>query len=213
MATKPRDYKNEAFQESEARSSTLRWMQSRVDTLRKSVTAHDVLRMNGVTLSHSGDREEQFPCPFHGVDRHPSARVYPESVTGPSHVWCFVCRKNWDAIGLWKQFLGGSGDMKFSRVLFEMERAFSITPPERPPSPEEMEDFEDPEVVRVGMTFDLCEDRLKREKQSFDMKSHLMLGAVLDRVRYQFENGQLAVEKTKEVLQKVLDKIGARVRQ
>ncbi len=207
-----RDYYGDAVQESESRESSKRWMEARVVVIRKNVTAHDVLRKNGIKLNHSGDREEQFPCPFHGVDHHPSARVYPESVKGPSHVWCFVCRKNWDAIALWKQFSGGNGDMKFSRLLFEIERAYGITPPPPPPKPG-MGEEEDLEVEQVKSTFEVCERRLSSAKESFEMKAHLMLGAVLDRVRYQFETGVLSVEKTTEVLQKVLDKIGARVRQ
>lgn len=206
----PRDYQGEAFQEHEAREASRRWIQARVEAIRKSVSAHDILRRNGIKLRYNEDREEQFSCPFHGVDTHPSARVYPETVRGPSHVWCFVCHQNWDAIALWKKF--GGGESKFTRVLAEIERAFGITPPERPPTPAEMADYVDPEVVQTEMMFDVCERRLRSAKVSFDMKGHLTVGSILDRVRYQFEHGKVSVEKTKTILQQVLDKIGAKVR-
>ncbi len=205
-----RDYKGEAFQESEAREASRRWIQARVEAIRKTVSAHDVLRRNGIKLRYSEDREEQFACPFHGIDRHPSARVYPETVRGPSHVWCFVCHENWDAIALWKKF--GGGESKFTRVLAEIERAYGLIPPERPPPAAEMADHVAPEVIQVELMFDVCERRLRTERSAFDLKGHLTIGSVLDRVLYQFQNGAISAEKTKAILQQVLDKIGAKVR-
>lgn len=206
-----RDYKGEAFEENEAREANLRWIQARVESLRKGVSAHDILRRNGIVLRYSTDREEQFACPFHGVDRHPSARVYPETVKGPSHVWCFTCHENWDAIALWKKFTGS--DAKFTRTLTEMERAFGIIPPVRPPTAAEMADYVDPDVTRIEMMFASCEMNLRSYRAAFDMKAHLTLGSILDRLRYQFEHGVQTIEKTKEILQQITDKITAREQQ
>lgn len=203
-----RDYKGEAFQESEAREAGRRWVQARVDAIRKTVTAHDVLRRNGIQLRYSEDREEQFSCPFHGIDRHPSARVYPETVKGPSHVWCFTCHENWDAIALWKKF--GGGESKFTRVLAEIERAYGLIPPERPPTAAEMADHVDPEVIQVETKFAVAEDRLRLSRLAFELKAHLTLGSILDRLRYQFEHGAISTEKALGVLQQVLDKIAAK---
>lgn len=206
----PRDYQGEAFQEHEAREAGKRWVAARVEAIRKNVSAHDILRRNGIKLRYGEDREEQFSCPFHGIDRHPSARVYPETVKGPSHVWCFTCHENWDAIALWKKF--SNSEAKFTRVLAEIERAFGITPPERPPTAAEMADYEDPEAIKMEELFATCELRLRRSRGAFDMKAHLTVGSILDRLRYQFERGLLSNDKVKTVLQQVLDKIGARER-
>jgi hypothetical protein len=182
-----------------------RWIQYRTDTVRRKVSAYDVLRRNGITLRHSTDREEQFPCPFHGVDTHPSARIYPETVKGPSHVWCFVCQEHWDSIGLWKKFTGT--DAKFTRVIAELERAFGITPPERPPSAAEMAEHEDPETIEVETKIALCEEDLKSYQHVFDMRAHLTLGSVLDRVRYQFERAMIPPAKALDVLDQIQKKI------
>ncbi len=208
MAT---DYKREILTENASRDANLRWIQARVQAIHKNVSAHDILRRNGIQLRYSGDREEQFPCPFHGVDRHPSARVYPETVKGPSHVWCFTCHENWDVFKLWSKFTGG--DSKFSRVVTEIERAFGITAPERPPTAAEMADYVDPEVIEIESIFAICESRLRASKDAFDMKAHLTVGSILDRLLYQFEHGVQSHEKTKEVLNQVLQKIAARERQ
>jgi hypothetical protein len=202
------DYYAQAIHESETRQAMRRWTQARIEGIRKRVSAHDLLRRNGIKLRYSVDREEQFACPFHGVDRHPSARVYPETVKGPSHVWCFTCHENWDVFKLWSKFSGG--ESKFTRVLGEIEREFGIIPPERPPTAAEMADYVDPATLRIEQMLVVCECRLRWAKEAFDMRAHLMIGAVLDRVRYRFEHGQLAPDRTVQVLQQVLKKIGAR---
>jgi hypothetical protein len=211
MAGTRRDYQGEAIQEGEDREAGRRWIQARVEAIRKGVSAHDILRRNGIKLRYSVDREEQFACPFHGVDRHPSARVYPETVKGPSHVWCFTCHENWDVFKLWSKFSGN--ESKFTRVLAEIERAFGIIPPDRPPTAAELADYVDPEVMHIEIMFDICEKNLRSYRAAFDMKSHLVIGSILDRLRYQFEHGAQSVEKTREVLQIVLDKISAREQQ
>jgi len=197
-------FDDEEARERESREALYRWIQVRAENIRMGVTAYDVLRRNGIQLRFSTDREEQFACPFHGVDRHPSARIYPETVKGASHVWCFVCQEHWDCIGLWKKF---SGAEKFTRVLAEMERAFNIAPPDRPPSPADMAEHEDPEAIEVEQLMAFCEVQLARTKRYFEMKAHLTLGSVLDRVRYQFERGQIQSSKVKDVLTQIMLKM------
>jgi len=202
-----RDFKQEAFQESERRTAFQRWYQARRDAILGAVSAHDVLRRNGVQLRQAGsDREEQFSCPFHGNDRRPSARVYPDSARSPSHAWCFVCQERWDAIGLWRKY---SPEAKFGQVLGEMERVFGLVPPEAPPPQEE---DTDPELLEVLNLFDLCERRLLMARAVFDMRGYLALGTVLDRLWVQVEEDAIPSGKAREVLHRVLDKIGEKVR-
>jgi hypothetical protein len=206
-----RDFTKEARQEHNNRDASHRWIQARIEVIRKGVTAQDILRRNGIKLRGNGDREEQFACPFHGRDNKPSARVYPETVRGPSHVWCFVCQERWDVISLWKKF--GSSDAKFTQTLGEIERAFGILPPERPPADTgEIGDEEDPVLLEVDMLFHVCESRLKDGRNSFDMKSYLTLGMILDRLYFQVEEGIVKPPKAIEILKTVLNKIGEKVR-
>ncbi len=204
-----RDFGREARDQVERQEASRLWVRARTDAVLKFVTAHDVLRRNGIKLKQSGaDREEQFSCPFHGRDNTPSARVYPETVRGPSHVWCFVCHTRWDVIGLWKKFSGA--DPKFTRVLAEIERAFGIIPPEAPPIDYDV--GEDPEIAEIILLFDVCERRLLSAKRAFDMKAYLTIGSVLDRLRNQFEEQTATYNTLKDTLQKVLDKIGEKER-
>lgn len=52
-----------------------------------------VLRALGVTLA--GEATQQIRCPVH-EDRSPSARYYRDD----QRVFCFVCGKGWDALGV-----------------------------------------------------------------------------------------------------------------
>lgn len=208
-----RDYIGEAKSESAAREAAYRWVKARSENILAAVSAYDVVRRNGVTLRHdSMEREEQFSCPFHGVDTHPSARIYPASASGPSHVWCFVCRKRWDAIGLWRMFAGAGQDVKFSKSLAEMERAFGILPPDRPPSRAEMEEQEDSEGDLCAQKLEECESYLRKGRDSFDMRSHLTVGAILDRVRYHLEHRTITYEKARQVLDQVFAKINEKAK-
>lgn len=205
-----RNFLGEAQRESDDKEAAKRWYQVRVEAVLQNVTAHDVLRRNGINLKQSSsDREEQFACPFHGRDRKPSARVYPDTVRGPSHVWCFVCQERWDVIKLWKKF--GDSEARFTRVLGEIERAFGILPPERPPAAHEMEE-EDPELIEVDTLFHLCECRLLEAREAYEMQGYLTAGSILDKLHYEVEEGITKPSKAKPVLQRLLDRIGIRVR-
>lgn len=198
-----RDFKNEAFAENEQRKASRDWIESRINTIRQNVTAYDILRRNGVQIYRT-DREEQFSCPFHGTDHKPSARVYPSSVRGPSHVWCFVCQERWDVISLWKKFSGVT-DMKFTQTLAEIERAFGIIPADRPSV--EYDPQDDPEVTKAEIMFDIAERNLVGARRAFQMTGYLTVGVLLDRLRHQFVEGAISPGKVCEQLQKVLDKI------
>lgn len=207
-----RNFLEEATREGARRDAFSLWIRARIELIKRAVSAHDVLRRHGIRLKQSSDdREEQFSCPFHGSgDATPSARVYPQSTSGPSHAWCYVCQeKGWDAIGLWRKFSGST--VKFTRILAEIERAYGIIPPETSSIPDE--DFEDPELVEVNALLDICERRLKGAMPVFDMHSYLVIGSILDRLHYQVDLGTLPLPRAKEVLQQVLDKIGQRVRE
>jgi hypothetical protein len=203
-----RDFQVEARREAFREEAVKQWVQERIKTLHDKVTAHDVLRRFGVKLQYTADRAEQISCPFHGVDNRPSARVYPESVEGPSHVWCWVCRERWDCIGLWKRHTGFEG--RFTALLRDIERAFGITPPETPEGIGNYEHDEDAE--EVAALFDVCEKRLMSAKGAFDMKGFLTLGLLLDRVRHDFNKKLLPATDAKISLRKILDKIGEKVR-
>jgi hypothetical protein len=204
MTNHQQSAENEVFRSEGIR----RWISARIEQIHSNITAHDVLRRNGVNLKQgASDREEQFPCPFHGHDNKPSARVYSSSNRGPSHVWCFTCHERWDAIALWKKFSGT--ESKFTYLLTQIERDFGLPTPEAPPMEDEPDDAE---AVELELLFGVCERRLKAAKSAFDMKAFLTVGSVLDRLFSGVENGTVNYETAKAALRRVLDKIGEKER-
>jgi hypothetical protein len=57
------------------------------------VTMVGLLQESGIQL-RTPSQEEQISCPFHGPDRSPSARHYPET----NSIYCFTCKKSWDPV-------------------------------------------------------------------------------------------------------------------
>lgn len=192
------------------------WYAMRTKTIHDRVTAHDILRRNGVSFRHTGDREEQFSCPFHGKDESPSARVYPSSPRSPSHVWCYVCRERWDAIALWKKYSGG--EKSFHRLLSELEKLYNL---ETPPVPEGAYDkgsvpVSEQEKAEFERFYVVCEERLKGSREDYarlqDMNGYLVAGSILDKAYYQVGEGTMSPKDGLDVLKRLILKIGERIR-
>lgn len=207
-----------ALQEDAITRARQEWYSQRAQQILRMVSAYDVLRLNGVDLSGSDTQEAQFSCPFHGMDRRPSARIYPDSATGPSHVWCFVCQeKRWDAIGLWRKYNGGE-DTPFGRVLSQMEKAYNLPAIEMPreiggsaPSTHDEQEMEAFETLYTA-----CENRLRRGREAYqklsDMVGFLSASSILDKLRYRVDQRQTTPQRACTTLKQLLERIGEKVR-
>jgi len=190
------------------------WFAMRREAIHEMITAHDVLRLHGVSFRHSTDREEQFSCPFHGQDNKPSARVYTAKADSRSHVWCFVCQQPWDAISLWKKFSGE--EKKHNQILIEMERHLGIKTPEVPEGVHAVAQVDDTDKTSYAIFLDLCEHRLKEARENYlaqdDMNGFLIAGSILDKLISRVSDGRLQYVKAIELLKQLIDKIGDRIR-
>jgi hypothetical protein len=185
------------------------WFRQRIAAIHTRVTAYDVLRRHGVGLTQGGeDREEQISCPFHGEDKKPSARIYPERPENPSHVWCFVCQESgWDAIGLWRKF----NNLTFGQAVGRLEREFGLETPEVPEGLWETPVKVDTERDRFQRYYLACEARLLACKPSYrklgDMAGYLNVGSILDRTKHRVDNDVWKPERGVLILQALLDRI------
>jgi hypothetical protein len=202
-------YRDDAQRDHDREKIFRDWMQARIETIHQRVSASDVLSRYGTKLRYSGGRPEQMFCPFHGNTRTPAARYHPRDVRSPDHVWCFVCNERWDCIALFKKFENLTSE-KFSAVLRGLERAYGIMPPESPPVLDDEPD--DHERQEIDELFETCDFRLKKARKAFEMKSFFTVGSILDRLRWQFDNGTVLAPTARATLRKVLDKIGEKVR-
>jgi hypothetical protein len=188
------------------------WYAIRIKAIHAKASAHDLLRRHGVQFKNTGDREEQFSCPFHGKDTNPSARIYPESPNSPSHVWCFVCRERWDVIALWKKFYGA--DKKFHGLLRDIERYYGIVTPPVPEGAYETV-VDDTDSQAFDHLYEACEDRLRSVRDDYvrvdDMKGYLLVGSILDKAFHQTNEGKLTFKEGVDLLSKLVIKIRERV--
>lgn len=206
------DNLKQARSEAALQQARKEWFQLRVAQIHRHVSAYEVLRRHGIELRGTAT-EEQFSCPFHGTDRKPSARIYPESATSPSHVWCFVCQERWDTIGLWCKF---NGDEPFARAVAQIEQTYGLSQIEVPegldggapagPSPQ---------LLEFQGFFTACENRLRLAKPFYvklnDMVGYLSASSVLDKIRWRVEQRQVDPERGGQVLTQLLGKISEKV--
>jgi len=214
----PRDHRQEAQQEAASREIWWAWIRQRIENVHQHVTAHDVLRQGGVELEQSGsDDEEQFRCPFHGMDNKPSARVYPEDHRSRSHAWCFVCQEPWDAISLWKKFHGYTEEEhSFTRALTGIEQEYGLTTPPVPTGVSSGPSEDDKALEAFDALYEALERRLRGARPDYqrldDMVGYLSAGQVLDKLRFQVDKRRMTPERGQEVLRQLLERIGLKVR-
>jgi hypothetical protein len=197
------DFHAKAKQDLERGGIVKEWYHQRAKTVLSRISCIDVLGKFDKRPTR-GDREFQIACPFHGKDTHPSARYYPDSKDRENHIWCFTCRKSWNAIGLWMEYEG----LRYSAALASMEAECGIRPPELPTELQE-EPQVDEELVQL---IKACESRLISNKEAVGVEAYLKLCVILDRLLYSLDMDHVKPEDAKKVLRGVLEKIGAKVR-
>jgi hypothetical protein len=196
----------------ERREASAQWVRDRIQNVKSAVTAHDVCRHFGVKLRYAGSsHSEQLSCPFHGPDNRPSAKIHPESARSASALYCFVCQKRWGVIDLWRMFKQYGDDIRFTQVLFEIERAFGITVPDGPAWEREEKGPSEAEVDARNL-LDVCERRLRDAKPKFSCEGFMKVSYALDLAWGEFESRASPAEDTKAKARVILDVIGRKIR-
>lgn len=139
-------------------------LETRKFRLIHNVSIFDVLDMFGVDYHCARGSSGSAHCPFHGWDDTPSAYVYGDS----NRIYCHKEQRGWDAIGFFWTKLGGKRKIKYTKMLYQMERAFNLP---RLPDPSEIDVEEDPveepdEVAREELPEDPKTHEAKPEPES-----------------------------------------------
>lgn len=217
MPPQNRDNSKKVVQEDALEQSRREWVKNRIAQVHRNVSAFDVLQRRGVTLISTSGRAEQFSCPFHGVDRKPSARIYPESARSPSHAWCFVCQERWDVIALWRKFNGDADDIPFTRTLTQIEQAYGLPKLEMPKDlwGDKAGDDAAHLLIAFDNLYEVCENRLRLARSAYqkldDMVGYLSASSVLDKIRHRVDQRKVSPEKAQVMLRQLLTKIGEKV--
>lgn len=182
-------YLEDAKHSLEEESARKAWYRARAQRVLSHTSAHAVLDHFGVKVTCGTDQGESIPCPFHG-DNRPSAKIHPENSGGPSHLWCYVCRKNWNAIQLWMTFQG----VKYSQALAAMEKFLALPALPLPSGPS----FKPPpsRVEEVKAKLESVERIFRYRRQEIPRDTYLKFCVALDRFWGALEKDPLKVEKS-----------------
>lgn len=96
-------------------------LQERIERIKKEIPIDTLLADLGYDVRpNAGYREQQFSCDLHGdgLDRKPSARVYPESASW----YCFACGKTRDAIDT----VRAKRDLSFIDAIRFLEKEYGL---------------------------------------------------------------------------------------
>jgi len=86
------------------------------NAIKERVTLGDLLRKDvGLTNAQS---EEQFSCPFHGVDAKKSCRYYQETDTA----YCWVCKEKWDIFS----YVSKKHQINFTQAINVLIKAYRV---------------------------------------------------------------------------------------
>lgn len=88
-----------------------------IEAINAAASLTDLLPEYGTEL-RTPTHEEQISCPFHGSDRRPSARHYPDT----NSIYCFTCKKAWDPF----RFMMEKKGMRFMEAIDYMGRRYGI---------------------------------------------------------------------------------------
>ena len=90
--------------------------QQRIEHLKKTVPIRSVLDHFNVQCMGHGNIV-QVRCPFHGYDKHASAKIYASNT-----MYCFVCQKSWDVLG----FVQDKLTIDFKSAIKYIEQNFNV---------------------------------------------------------------------------------------
>lgn len=93
-------------------------LQDLVSAINGVAKISDLLEEHGTKL-RTPAHEEQIHCPFHGADRSPSARHYPDT----NSIHCFTCKKSWDPV----RFVMEKRGLRFKEALDLLGRRYGVS--------------------------------------------------------------------------------------
>lgn len=177
MASDLDHIRKEVRGETVEQSARTSWFRARTARILDKVEAHDVLAHFGVTVQVDSSQGQSLPCPFHG-DHNPSARLHPANAKGPSHLWCYVCRKNWNAIQLWREF----NHVEFTSAVGQMERFYGLPPIPVPRHGFQFDPLKTEEKDRLASQLEMLERMTFTRKEQLGFDRYLKFSVALDKL-------------------------------
>jgi len=180
----------------------------RAERIRGEVSISQVLYDYGYRIDPGNTGQQQFSCDLHGtgIDRKPSARVYPESNT-----WhCWGCGKTRDAIETVKE----KEKISFLEACKILEKRSGLPDIDWGADPSYEESSPETSFsLSPSFTFEDHQKRcqkvldLETEDKDLPMKVILSLWSAFDQISYGVELKEISIGKGKELLEKIRNKV------
>lgn len=94
--------------------------------IRDEVPIYDLFEIADPEVTYlTREKPCQIRCPFHGEDKHPSARAFPDS----NSFHCFYCSKSWNPVTFWAEinnWFTKNDKLDIGRAIEDLERRFNL---------------------------------------------------------------------------------------
>lgn len=147
------------------------------------------------TYDPRGVEEVQFQCPFHGVDKKPSARLYRSTQT----CYCWFCGKRWDVIS----FIMDREKLHFLEALKFLIKKFNIDISGIPDEPEIVR-TEKPSISEQDVELKRTEMNIRLLKGKIEFTKYRALVSAWYMISWQASRGLDVIE--------TLHKLGAKIK-
>jgi len=145
------------------------YWETRVQNIKTSVSMRHLVDYFNVPCQSVGDIT-QVHCPFHGNDKHASARIYETNT-----MYCWVCSQMWDVISFIKDYKG----IDFSASCSVLEEMYGISKPDKAMAYQEetfndfLRQLEPVKEKDFDRDFDKVSNYLVRNRDSFSLAEYV----------------------------------------
>lgn len=166
----------------------------RAESLRRQLSIFDVMEKLSIEFLHRGTH--QVPCPFHGEDRKPSARIYADT----NKIYCFTCARGWDVLGT----VQAKRECSFSDAVSWLEVEFKIEYAGDGLASLVQSKLDHVPRPQLEQFYLMVEDRLIAARDILDLDKYCKYLTALDLVSYRLTQNTLSYEDAVQHLKKLL---------
>lgn len=149
-----------------------------INEIKSRVPILDLISLFEINVRSSFGNERQCSCPFHGEDKHPSARIYVKT----NSMYCFTCKKSYDVIDIIREFK----KLSFDEVIEFIKINWTEKKENRNKQIQKQNQFS----LKNHSFYDilnLTNNRLEDIKDKIPFEKYLIACNYIDRISFNFE--------------------------
>lgn len=139
------------------------------ELIKENVSLGEILRIEGhITNTIS---EEQFSCPFHGIDRKKSSRYYRET----DSAYCWVCKEKWDVISYIRKKEGLSFGGSLNYLIQQYSIDISVLPEATEEHVKQIQQVSAPKVDKKKLALEKFSQAITVTRDDVDYPTYLKM--------------------------------------